>query len=77
MSTTFGIIIPITKDLNQTIEVACRTINKDSKTGVHIRVLNPLVLLLPDDTLLEPLNNSAQGIHTVKDLKWYVEEQKK
>lgn len=76
MSTTFGIMTIVEDGLEQTIEVACRTSSRTSKTGVHITILNPLVILLPDDTILEPLDNSSQGIHTVKDLKWYLNEQK-
>jgi hypothetical protein len=72
MSTTFGVIVP---EQDEPIEVARRTSSSTSKTGVNIRILNPLVVLLPDETLLEALDNSNQGIHTVKDLKWYLKEQ--
>lgn len=77
MSTTFGIIRIAEDNSEEIIEVAHRTSSSTSKTGVHITILNPLVLSLPDSTLLEPLDNSSQGIHTVKDLKWYITEQNK
>lgn len=57
MSTTFGIHIPQTDEV---VEVAYRS------SGV--RILNPLVYLLPLDTPVIPLDNTAQGINTVEDL---------
>ena len=58
MSTTFGIRIPTTGEV---IEVAFRT--------HYVRWLNPLAHLLPDKTTVEPLDNSAQGIYTIGDIK--------
>jgi hypothetical protein len=58
MSTTFGIIIPET---GEEIEVAFRS--------RHIRWTNPLAHLLPDETKVEPLDNTAQGIYTIGDIK--------
>ena len=58
MSTTFGIRIPTTGEV---IEVAYRM-------G---RVIwgNPLAHLLPDETKVIPLDNTAQGIYTIGDIK--------
>jgi hypothetical protein len=58
MSTTFGVIIPTT---GEEIEVAFRT--------HYVRWTNSLAHLLPDDTKVEPLDNSAQGIYTIGDIK--------
>lgn len=58
MSTTFGVRIPKTGEL---VEVAFR-----SKTIIWE---NPLAPLLHDDTEVEPLNNTAQGIYTIGDIK--------
>jgi hypothetical protein len=58
MSTTFGIRIPSTGDV---IEIAHRTFS--------IRWLNPIAHLLPDETKVIPLTNTAQGIYTIGDIK--------
>jgi len=58
MSTTFGILIPSTGEM---IEIAHRTFD--------IRWLNSLAHLLPDETEVEPLTNTAQGIYTIGDIK--------
>jgi hypothetical protein len=58
MSTTFGIRIPTTDEI---VEVAFRT--------DYIRWENPLAHLLPDETKVEPLDNTAQGIYTIGDIK--------
>ena len=58
MSTTFGIIIPTT---GEEVEIAFRT--------KYIVWLNPIAHLLPDETEVEPLDNSAQGIYTIGDLR--------
>lgn len=63
MSTTFGIIIPSTGEV---IEVAFRT--------HYIRWVNPLAHLLPNDTKVTPLDNSAQGIYTIGDIKKAISE---
>lgn len=66
MSTTFGILLPYNEDLefndDNEIEIAFRS------SGV-ITWLNPLACLIPDDLLVEPLDNSAQGIFTIGDIK--------
>lgn len=59
MSTTFGIKIPSS---GEEVEIAFR-----SSGG--IRFTNPLAELLPDDLPVIPLDNSAQGIHTIGDIK--------
>jgi hypothetical protein len=57
MSTTFGVYI---KEIDDNVEIAHR------RNGIAI--LNPLVYLLPLDTSIIPLDNTAQGINTVSDL---------
>jgi len=63
MSTTFGIRIPTTGEV---IEVAFRT--------HYVRWENPLAHLLPDETKVEPLDNSAQGIYTIGDIRKAIAE---
>ena len=64
MSTYFGIKVP---GYEKPVEVAFRYGKGKGKIGIDI--LNPLVLLLPDETPLIALDNTSQGIETVKDLK--------
>ena len=61
MSTTFGVEV---KD--NVVEVAFRS------NGM--RFINELAELLPDDTLVIPLDNTAQGIHTIGDVKEEIEK---
>ena len=56
MSTTFGVRIK-----GEEVEVAFRS------NG--IRFTNPLAELLIDDTVVVPLDNTAQGINTIGDIK--------
>lgn len=63
MSTTFAIVI---QNTGQEIEVAHRS------NG--IRWTNPLAHMLPDDTKVEPLDNSAQGVYTIGDIKRAIQE---
>ena len=63
MSTTFGIIIPTTGEV---IAVAFR--------AHYVRWQNPLAHLLPDETKVEPLDNSAQGIYTIGDIRKAITE---
>ena len=63
MSTTFAIRITNT---GQEIEVAYRS------NGLHWT--NPLAHLLPDDTKVEPIDNTAQGIYTIGDIKKAIQE---
>ena len=58
MSTKFAVI---DKD-NQFIEVALRS-------GGTIRWINDLAPMLPDDVEVIPVDNSAQGINTIGDIK--------
>ena len=63
MSTTFGVKVPSLYDANEfeEIEIAFRS--------SYVRWKNPLAQLLPDDLEVMPLDNSAQGIHTIGDIK--------
>ena len=64
MSTTFGIVIK-----SEVIEIARRF-------GGEVYFTNTLAHLLPNDTKVEPLDNSAQGIYTVGDIKKVINESK-
>jgi hypothetical protein len=59
MSTTFGVKIPSTGEV---IPIARRM-------NGNINFTNPLSELLKDKTKVIAMNNSHQGIHTIKDLK--------
>ena len=63
MSTTFGVKVPSlwNKDEFEEIEVAFRS--------SYMRWKNPLAQLLPDETEVIPLDNSAQGVYTIADIK--------
>ena len=63
MSTTFGVLIPSTGEYE---EVARRVGSTD---GAVMYFTNQLAELLPDDTKVQPLDNSAQGIYTIGDIK--------
>lgn len=69
MSTTFGIQVPSLHNEGEfeTIEVAFRS--------SWIRWENPLAQLLPDNLAVEPLDNSAQGIYSIGDIKQQIKEQ--
>ena len=56
MSTTFGV-----KVKDDYVEVAFRS------NGM--RFINELAELLPDNTLVIPLDNTAQGVYTIGDIK--------
>ena len=60
MSTTFGV-----KVKDDYVEVAFRS------NGM--RFINALAHLLPDDTPVIPLDNTAQGVHTIGDIKKEIE----
>ena len=64
MGTTFGIVVPslYEEGRKEEIEIAKRT-------GSYIVWLNPLAQALSDDTEVIPLDNSAQGIYTIADIK--------
>lgn len=64
MSTIFGVKIPKEDTLSgeeQIIEVAFRS--------SYIRWINDLAKILSNDTPVIPLDNSAQGIFTIGDIK--------
>jgi hypothetical protein len=65
MSTTFGVNIK-NGDYDEVVEVAFRS------NGM--RFINSLAHLLPDDTPVIPLDNTAQGIHTISDIKKEIEK---
>lgn len=48
--------------LDGNVKVAFRSSNR-------ISIINPLMVLLPDDTPVIPLDNTAQGIYTIGDIK--------
>jgi hypothetical protein len=69
MSTTFGVKIEAKDNINneeQIIEVAFRS--------SHIRWINDIAKLLPDETPVIPLDNSAQGIFTIGDIRKQINE---
>ena len=71
MNTTFGVKIPKEQSLDneeKTIEIAFR--NNNGK----FRWLNDLAKILPNDTPVIPLDNSAQGIFTVGDIRKEINE---
>ena len=63
MSTTFGVKVHSLYDECEfeEIEVAFRS--------SYVRWKDPLAQLLPDDLEVIPLDNSAQGIHTIGDIR--------
>ena len=63
MSTTFGVDI----DSDEPVDVAHRT-------SAGIIWVNRLAHLLPDDTKVIALDNTAQGIHTIGDIKQELKE---
>ena len=65
MSTTFGVKI----DKHRTVEVAFRGNDGD------VRWLDDLAELLPDDLVVIPLDNTAQGIHNIGDIKKEIHSQ--
>ncbi|MEB3150555.1 MAG: hypothetical protein VKL60_16275 [Sphaerospermopsis sp.] len=64
MSTMFGIKIPETGEI---VEIAFRSGIGNGK--VKIDWLSPLAILLPDSTKVEALDNTAQGVKTLRDLR--------
>ena len=63
MSTTFGVEI---KNDGRVMEVAFRS------NGM--RFTNSIAHLLPDDTPVIPLDNTAQGVYTIGDVKKEIEK---
>jgi hypothetical protein len=64
MSTTFGIKIPST---GKEVKIARRVGIGNSKVKVFF--INDIAELLPDDLEVIALDNSNQGIFTIKDIK--------
>tara|TARA_R110000868_G_scaffold218431_3_gene468654 strand:+ start:192 stop:404 length:213 start_codon:yes stop_codon:yes gene_type:complete len=69
MSTTFGIKIPSTGE----IEPMARRVGIGNGK-VSMWVTNPLAELLPDDTEVEAIDNGQQGIFTIGDIKSNMKE---
>lgn len=65
MSTTFGVNIK-NGDQDEVVEVAFRS------NGM--RFINDLAWLLEDDIPVFPLDNTAQGVHTIGDIKKEIEK---
>ena len=62
MSTTFAVKVPSISDYEDgEVNVAYRS--------KGVRWLDPLAQLLPDDTKVIAVDNSAQGIYTIGDIK--------
>ena len=66
MSTTFGIIMG-EGDEEETIEIAHRRGVGDG--SVEIRWKCKMAKFLPDDTFVNALDNTPQGIETIGDIK--------
>ena len=67
MSTTFGIEVPSLYDEGtEEIEVARRV---GGQNGAYVSWNNPLAHLLPDWTPVIAMDNSAQGIYNIGDIK--------
>jgi len=68
MSTTFGVRVPslYNEEEFDEVEVAFRS--------GYVIWTNPLVQLLPNSLEVIPLDNSAQGIHTIGDIKKAIAE---
>jgi hypothetical protein len=69
MSTTFGVKIPST---GETQPIARRVGIGNGKVSVFFT--EPLAELLPDDTEVEAMDNSHQGIFTIGDIKEKIED---
>jgi len=70
MSTVFGVIVPSLYDEGETEEIVV------ARRSNGIRWIHPLARLLSDDTKVEALDNSAQGIYTIGDIKEHINKQK-
>jgi hypothetical protein len=64
MSTTFGVKIPSTGEIEP---IARRVGVGNGKVSVYFT--NKIAELLPDDTEVEAMDNSPQGIFTIGDIK--------
>lgn len=71
MSTIFGVIV---NENEEPVEIAHRYGTRSCK--VAIDWLNPLAELLPDETPVIPLDNTAQGVFTIGDIKKTIQKNK-
>jgi len=72
MSTTFGVKIPASRDGNDlVIEVARR---RGVMGGAVIEWVNDMAVLLPDTTEVIAMDNTAQGIYTIGDIKKQIDK---
>jgi len=62
MSTTFGVKIE-----GEVIAIARR--RGIGKGKVHVYSVHPMVHILEDDMEVIPMDNSAQGVYTIGDIK--------
>jgi hypothetical protein len=69
MSTTFGVKIPSTGEIEP---IARRRGIGDGKVSIYFT--NEIAELLPDDTEVEAMDNSPQGIFTIGDIKKAMKE---
>ena len=69
MSTTFGIEIE-----GEMTKIARRV---GGSNGAEMYFTNSLVEALPDETPVEPLDNTAQGIFTIGDIRKHIKKQNK
>ena len=69
MSTTFGII---TKS-GEERPIARRV---GTTNGAEMWFTDELAEMLPDNTPVEPLDNTAQGIYTIGDIKKHINQNK-
>jgi hypothetical protein len=82
MSTTFGIpqrqvelskLVDVDNELYDYIDTSFFE-KVFFRTMYNARWINPLASRLPDDTRIFPLDNSAQGIHTIGDARKFLKE---
>ena len=69
MSTTFGVKIPSTGEIEP---IARRRGIGNGQVEVYFT--NPLAELLPNDTEVEAIDNSPQGIFTIGNIKEKIKE---
>lgn len=65
MSTTFGIKIPSTGE----IKPIARSVKSFESKGINIWFTEPIAELLPDELEVIGIDNTSQGINTIKDIK--------
>ena len=70
MSTTFGIILRSGEEK----PIARRV---GGPNGAEMWFTDEIAEMLPDNTPVEPLDNSAQGIYTIGDIKNHILNQNK